>query len=93
MEIPAEVWLESDRGVPVFRAPCVSSHRRLSNPQHTETNDGRERQTQDQRRGRIRERSRGRPRPGNANRRIAIRPVHKRVPRGGECAVPEPAGL
>ncbi|MFM2217635.1 MAG: hypothetical protein RL240_1953 [Planctomycetota bacterium] len=50
-------------------------------------------QTHDQCRGRLRERSWGRPRPGNANRRIAIRSAHKRVPRGGECAVPEPAGL
>ena len=55
--------------------------------------NGRERQTQDQRRGRLRERTPGRPRPGNAHRRIAIRSPHKRVPRGGKCAVPEPAGL
>ena len=50
-------------------------------------------QTHDQCRGRLRERTPGRPRPDNAHRRIAIRSAHKRVPRGGECAAPELAGL
>jgi hypothetical protein len=72
---------------------CVVAQTTFNPPNTWSQDNGRERQTQDQRRGRLRERSRGRNRPGNANRRIAIRSSHKRVPRGGECAVPEPAWL
>lgn len=48
-------------------APCVSSHRRIRNPNTWRPNDGQERQTKDQRRGRLRERPLGGPRPSNAN--------------------------